>query len=367
MKQLKVLGGFLAFICIACSHDGYKLQVEVDKSFTDEVAYLYNTNAQGRHLDLLDSAKIKNGVAVFEGEVVHPRILQVSVGEDFASLFVENSDIKVKLAQGKRPEISGSAEQAILTKFEQGYEQAINDFYALQKEYDALSANKETDKKVELEEKLAAIDTRIEDLLKNTIENNRNSYAAVYLALRSSYFLTGDDSDALGEIISQFTQPILESPYGEQLIKLHAQMTKLDLGKIAPDFTLQTPDKRELTLSAVKAKLILVDFWASWCPPCRRENPYLVELYAKYHAKGLEIVGVSLDKDAEKWQKAIKDDKLSWLHGSDLKMWQSPVAKQYGVKAIPTNFLLDSEGKILAKALFGEDLEDFVKEFLTKK
>lgn len=103
--------------------------------------------------------------------------------------------------------------------------------------------------------------------------------------------------------------------------------------------------------------MVLVDFWASWCGPCRKENPNLVKAYAKYHDKGFEIIGVSLDDKKESWLKAIEADKLVWLHASDLKCWKSDLAAEYGIKSIPTSFLVDAEGRIIAKDLRGDALE----------
>lgn len=139
---------------------------------------------------------------------------------------------------------------------------------------------------------------------------------------------------------------------------------KLSIGSVASDFTLQTPQGKSITLSSFKGKVVLVDFWASWCSPCRKENPNVVALYKKYHNKGFEVFGVSLDDDKDKWIKAIDADGLIWNHGSDLKGWESQAAKLYGVDAIPFTLLLDKEGKIIGKGLRGEELENKIAEVL---
>jgi peroxiredoxin len=137
---------------------------------------------------------------------------------------------------------------------------------------------------------------------------------------------------------------------------------KLAVGGDAPDISLPDPDGNLLALSSLRGKVVLIDFWASWCGPCRKENPNVVALYAKYKDKGFEILGVSLDRDREKWIGAIKEDGLVWKHISDLQFWKSQAAKTYGVSSIPATFLIDKDGKIIAKKLRGASLEEKMKE-----
>lgn len=136
------------------------------------------------------------------------------------------------------------------------------------------------------------------------------------------------------------------------------------VGKQAPDFTLPTPDGQSLALSSLKGKYVLVDFWASWCKPCRMENPNVVAAFQQFKGKNFTILGVSLDKTKEDWIKAIADDQLYWSHVSDLKFWDSEVVPLYGIEGIPFNVLLNPEGKVIATDLRGPDLEQKLKEVL---
>ncbi|HHM20572.1 MAG TPA: TlpA family protein disulfide reductase [Bacteroidetes bacterium] len=133
-------------------------------------------------------------------------------------------------------------------------------------------------------------------------------------------------------------------------------------GSLAPDFTMNTPDGQPLKLSDLRGKILLLDFWASWCGPCRRENPNVVAAYKKYHDKGFDVLGVSLDRDKNRWLQAIERDGLIWNHVSDLKGWKNEAAKLYGVSSIPATVLLDREGKIIARNLRGPQLEAKLKE-----
>lgn len=146
------------------------------------------------------------------------------------------------------------------------------------------------------------------------------------------------------------------------------QQAKLDnlipVGSEAPDFTQNSPEGKPISLSSLRGKVVLIDFWASWCRPCRMENPNVLRVYNKYHNKGFEILGVSLDKTKEAWTGAIKQDGLPWKHVSDLQFWNNAVAQQYGVSAIPYTVLVDREGKVLAKNLRGPALEEKLAEVL---
>lgn len=157
-------------------------------------------------------------------------------------------------------------------------------------------------------------------------------------------------------------------PNSSYIKSFHASVAgqkKLGIGTAAPEISMNTPDDKVLSLSSMKGKIVLVDFWASWCGPCRAENPNVVAAYNKYKSKGFDIYSVSLDKDKDKWIAAIQKDGLAWPnHVCDFKYWQSPVVPLYNISGIPTNVLLDKNGNIIAKNLRGEDLEKKLAEIL---
>jgi peroxiredoxin len=138
----------------------------------------------------------------------------------------------------------------------------------------------------------------------------------------------------------------------------------LPIGGEAPEIRQQTPTGGTVALSELRGKVVLIDFWASWCRPCRIENPNVKRVYSKYASKGFEILGVSLDRDQAAWVKAIKDDGLPWKHVSDLGFWNNAAAQEYGVQSIPYTVLVDREGKILDKGLRGEQLEARLAQLL---
>lgn len=135
-------------------------------------------------------------------------------------------------------------------------------------------------------------------------------------------------------------------------------------GKTAPSITQFDQHGEPYSLSDLKGQYVLIDFWASWCPPCREENPKLVKTYAEFKDKNFEILGVSFDREFDSWTKAIQDDQLTWKHMSDLEGWNSSAGQAYGIKAIPQNILVDPEGKVIARNLHGEDLNSKLREIL---
>ncbi len=139
---------------------------------------------------------------------------------------------------------------------------------------------------------------------------------------------------------------------------------RIDIGSTAEDFSGPTPNGKTISLKGAMGKVTIIDFWASWCKPCRMENPNVVKVYNKYHNKGLNIIGVSLDKKQEAWVKAIADDNLSWDHVSNLQFWQDPIARAYGIRSIPATFILDEKGNVIAKNLRGPALEKKISELL---
>jgi peroxiredoxin len=198
---------------------------------------------------------------------------------------------------------------------------------------------------------------KIEDFIKTEPGSPATYFAVKYLFQKpvSKLILLG--SEKLG---AEFP----ESTYTAQLQKEAKIIGPTVEGRLAPDIKLFTPQGDSVSLSSLRGKVVLIDFWASWCGPCRKENPYVKAVYEKYKDKGFEIYGVSLDNNMRNWQAAIAKDGLTWTHVSDLKGWKSSAAKLYGVRSIPQTFLIDREGRIVKSGLRSHDLESALKTLL---
>ena len=198
---------------------------------------------------------------------------------------------------------------------------------------------------------------------KDFIQNNPKAFITLFLMENT----IGDPTFNIEEIKNQYDKidkSLVGNKHAKNIKKAIDNHYATSIGHPAPEFSGPSPEGKTISLKESLGKITIIDFWASWCKPCRMENPNVVALYNELHAKGLNIISISLDKDGEKWKQAIETDGLTWTHISNLKYWEDPIAKLYNVKAIPVMYILDEKGNIVAKDLRGEALKAKIKELL---
>ncbi|GBU08517.1 thiol:disulfide interchange protein [Bacteroidales bacterium] len=275
----------------------------------------------------IDSCQLQDGHFSFSGSVDLPDLyaIQLEGERERLAFFLENSLITVKIAQER------DASQAIGSASNDLFSEAKN---AKEEQFD----------------------------IKNFVATHPASTVAAYVLYRNfSYKLNLEELKAN---VSLFDSSIYHSQHIEGLKALIVALEKVEIGKSAPDFIQLDSSGSPVSLSSFLGQYVLVDFWASWCPPCRRENPNLVKAFDNFKGKNFTVLGVSLDKDKAAWLKAVADDKLDWTHVSDLKQWDNEAAALYGVRSIPSNVLIDPQGIIIAKNLKDEDLHLKLSELI---
>jgi peroxiredoxin len=325
---------------------------------------------------ITDSASIKNGVFELKGQVSNPvkaklvldhagKGLQSLRTPDFVELYLEKGVVTVTSNDSAyKAVVVGPVVNADNRKLTEKLAAAKNKMKVMMAEYYAAPDEKKKSKEFqdETEKKYNAITKEIQEIESAFIRDNPNSYVSLDIIKNTGGSIP--NVEVLDSLFKSLTETIRNSSSGKEFSERIDRLKLISVGAIAPDFTQMTPDNQPIKLSDFKGKYVLIDFWASWCGPCRAENPNVVRVYNQYKDNGFTVLGVSLDneKGREAWLKAISKDQLTWTQVSDLKGWYNEVAALYSVKAVPQNFLIDPAGKIIAKNLRGEELEAKLKE-----
>jgi peroxiredoxin len=312
----------------------------------------------------LDSCTIVQGKFKFAGHLDLPEMCYISIHDTLPHLrlFVENSRISIDghIDSLRNPIITGSGTQANLDAYNEKMKPYNERLRSTYKAFLKAKNEGEIEKAQELEMKFDQIEEAQKETALEMVAQNSDNVLAPYLVWGTlAYDLSLEE---LRKLTSRFSPEIAESIYVVQINDHISVLNKVAIGQPYRDIVLEDPEGNIKKLSDLEGKLILVDFWASWCGPCRRENPNVVALYNEFKDKNFDIFGVSFDRDGVKWKQAIEEDQMTWHHVSDLAGWNSAAGKLYGVRAIPHTVLISPEGIIIEKNLRGEALRSKVAE-----
>lgn len=370
MKKFLLLAAAVVGLA-SCSNGGYNVSGNItgeDEALVNGKAYLISSDRKNPTRDTVD---VVNGKFKFEGVVVDPDTYYIQVDglPGYVTLFLENTSFTINAASDKLDgaDIKGGETQALITLVNKAAERIQNelvpDAKALVDEY----RNPETtaERREEILNLMNQVEERIVAISDSIVLANPLSY---YSLMQFADDVLDMQLPKAEEVLAKFKADERFANHKRLLAaeELIVKERALQVGQIAPDFTMKDPDGKEVKLSDIykKGKVTMIDFWAGWCNPCRQFNPKLVEIYKKYHKKGFEILGVSLDRDREQWLDAIKTDKLTWTQVSDINFWDTEAAKLYNVRYIPQNAFVDSEGKIIARQVSEEEIVELLEEHL---
>ena len=364
MKKFTYLLATAALLAACSGNQGYTVTGTVEGAADGDTVYL--KKVEGRQLVDLESAVIKGGKFTFKGtqDTVANRYLTYNAqGKEplMMDFFLENGQITVSLTRSNDSAVgtpNNDAYQAVRTQLN-GLNAQMMEIFNTMTNDTTLTDEQRADKREEIED----LQEKSIDVMKDAVKQNITNAVGVHLLKQNYYYM---DVEELAPLMPQIPATYDND---EAIVRIKDNVERMKstaVGQKFTDFEMLTPDGKPVKLSDYvgKGKVVLVDFWASWCGPCRREMPNLVEAYKQYKDKNFEIVGVSLDQNGEAWKKAIKELRITWPQMSDLQYWDCEGSRLYAVSSIPHTVLIDGEGTILARGLHGEDLQEKLAEVL---
>ena len=366
MKNIFFLTSTLIFLACSTNNNEFIINGSVDMK-EGNMVYRIVADANQQPL-IIDSIALVDGKFEMGGMVESPDINFFSVQNTRGNFpfVLESGEIKITLYKDSlmSSKALGTVSNDAFMKYKSETKLFVNSMNSIARDLQQANIARDSLLLVDLQDQYKDVQDQIKDYEIRFIKDNPDSYLSALILER--FVMTKQMSDEeINLIFDNLTSRIKKSKTGLNLDKaLNTPKSPADVGQIAPDFEGPGPTGQLVKLEENLGKITILDFWASWCRPCRIENPNLVRTYKKLKGKGLNVVGVSLDKSKDSWIKAIEDDGLQWPHVSHLQYWNEPIAKAYQVRSIPATFILDKNGKILAKNLRGKALEQKIEELL---
>ncbi|MBQ4821605.1 TlpA disulfide reductase family protein [Aquimarina sp. MMG016] len=376
MKRIAMLASIILLVACQKEEKGYIISAETE-GFEDGTMVYVNAVSQSNRASIIDSASINQGKFKIVLPPVETKDFNYLTFKNLPGnvLYLgENSPIKMTIYKDslRSSIVKGGPENELFFKYLNKMKAFNEKRIKLNNEYQYATRLNQPEKALKIGTQTEELKSKEQTIRKEYAQNNPQSLVSV-MALTDLINLKALPIKEVQEIYNTIDDSLKTSRLGKNLSLLinnavvQSQQKKIDIGSEAADFSAPNPDGKLLSLKESLGKVTIIDFWASWCKPCRMENPNVVRVYNKYHDKGLNIIGVSLDKRQESWTKAIAADNLNWNHVSNLKYWQEPIAKVYGVRSIPATFILDEKGNVIAKNLRGPALENKISELLGEK
>lgn len=375
MKKV-ILSLSILIALVACNQnpDGFKIEGTLTGKVENGTQVFLKKQGENNQPVDVDTTEVQDGKFVFIGQAGTPEVNYIFLdqAQGYAAVVIENGAIEVTAQKDSLglARVKGTPQNELFFKYITKARAMSDQAIAIQKDMQAASATRDEASMASLRDEMQDFQEEYKTFEIDFIKENPGALISVLL-LDKGIATRTIEAKEVQAYYDAFTPEIKETSaakkISDQLEALKEEMEKnktTEIGAKAPEFSAPGVNGEQLALKDMRGKVTLVDFWAAWCKPCRVENPNVVAVYKKFHEKGLNVVGVSLDRKADDWKKAIADDGLTWDHVSHVQYFNDPIAKLYNVDAIPAAFLLDENGVIVAKNLRGAALEKKVAELL---
>jgi peroxiredoxin len=369
MKQF--LAAIILLSILACGEDreGYWISGQIENVENGKMVYLSELD-QNSQPKKIDSVAVQDGSFSLDlPEVQKPNLSFLTVeGLNGNVIFIsENEPINFEIYKDSLPasKVSGGKENKAFYEY-LGHLKNLNK-RVMKSRTDlrqVMTSTQDSATIAKLRKEQEILQDNDENFKKKMVKENPDAYVSVLIL--SDMMNMGASANEVKKLYDGLSEDLKSTPLATSLKANLDKLTATEIGSKAPEFSAPNPEGKQIALKDVLGKVTLIDFWAAWCKPCRIENPHVVKTYNKYHDKGFNIIGVSLDRQGQKdrWVQAIEEDNLTWPQVSNLQFWQEPIAQMYGVRSIPAQFILDENGVIVAKNLRGAALEAKIKELL---
>lgn len=376
MRNLFLLTLLILFVSCQSTSGDYTINISADVE-DDHQIFLVNFDESNKP-NVIDTLYVKDGLSSYSGVSKLPdyQSLWVDGIRGSVPVFVEPGEITVELYKDsiQASKVSGTKTNVAFKRYIDEINPLFKSFYEIQNEMRNAMVSRDSLGYKDLEEQLKEMETKFNDYQIDYTKSNPDSYISA-MVLIQLVMNKAIDNEVAYEIYNGFSKTIKKTKSAIKIYELvapkeaeeteeAAQDGEVNVGDKAPDFSAPNPNNIAVSLNKSLGKLTVLDFWASWCGPCRVDSPNLVKVYNTYKDKGLAIVGISLDQQKESWKKAIDNDQLDWIHVSHLKRWDDPIAAIYSVRSIPQLFLLDENGVVIAKERHAADFIPFLEKIL---
>lgn len=376
MRYLSFLSLVIIFFT-SCQSNDYTLNISADVDDEQQIYLIaLDNNNQPQTLDTL---YIKSGITTYSSSIEVPEMhyLLIQGNRDVVPVVLEPGEITVEMFKDsiRSSVVSGTKSNKEFKQYVSETTPIVDDLFSIQNEMRNAMISRDSLAFVDLQQQLSEMQNKFNDFQIDYVKNNSDSYISTLILeqLIGNNIIEKEEGKTIydsfsgtlkktksGIKIGEMVAPPAPAPTTDE----SKEDGEVNVGDLAPDFTAPSVTGSSLSLSEVKGTYTILDFWASWCGPCRVDSPNIVKVHHQFKDKGLQIVGISLDKDKENWEKAIENDNLNWEHVSHLLRWEDPIAAQYGVRSIPQLFLLDADGNVIAKERHAQDFVPILEKML---